>query len=121
VQILNELQPDKYKDYILPDGTVIAKMKKLSYGYVEAAHSWWKDLSSTFMENGYAVCHKDNCIFVKRDDDGRIAICGTTVDDCLFVCTKDSAWIQQQIQMLQQKYKEVTIEQGDQLGISTRE
>ncbi len=38
VHILNNLQPDKYQDYILPDGTVIVKMKKLSYGYVEAAH-----------------------------------------------------------------------------------
>jgi hypothetical protein len=117
VQILNNLQPDKYKDYILPDGTVIVKMKKLSYGYVEAAHYWWKDLSSTFTENGYTVCHKDKCVFVKRDHEGRIAICGTTVDDYLFVCTRDSMWIQQQIQMLQQKYEEVTTEEGDQLGI----
>jgi hypothetical protein len=90
---------------------------KVELWYVEAAHYWWKDLSSTFMEKGCTVCLKDKCVFVKRDDDGRIAICGTTVDDCLFVCTRDSAWIQQQVQMLQQKYKEVTTEQGDQLGI----
>jgi hypothetical protein len=40
VQVLRELQPEKYDDYVLPDGTVIVKMKKLSYGYVEAAHYW---------------------------------------------------------------------------------
>jgi hypothetical protein len=33
VQILIELQPEKYKPYILSDRTVVAKMKKLSYGY----------------------------------------------------------------------------------------
>jgi hypothetical protein len=36
LQILMDIQPEKYKDYILPDGTVIVQMKKLSYGYVEA-------------------------------------------------------------------------------------
>jgi hypothetical protein len=40
MKILMELQPNNYKDYILPDGTVIVKMKELSYGYVEAAHYW---------------------------------------------------------------------------------
>jgi hypothetical protein len=39
----------------LPDGTVIVKMKKLSYGYVEAAHYWWKDLTGTFTSSGYTA------------------------------------------------------------------
>jgi hypothetical protein len=55
VQKLMELQPDRYKNYVLPDGSVIVKMKKLSYGYVEAAHYWWRDLSGTFTDNGYVV------------------------------------------------------------------
>jgi hypothetical protein len=114
---LKELQLDKYNDYILPDGMLIAKMKKLSYGYVEATCYWWKDLSNTLTENRYAVCRKDKCIFINCDAE-HVAFCGTTVDDCLFVCTRDDVWIQQQIQMLQHKYEEVTIEQGDQLGTS---
>jgi hypothetical protein len=116
VQLLMELQPEKYQDYILPDGTVIVEMKKLSYGYVEAAHYWWKDISNTFTDAGYKVSNKDKCLFIKRSME-HVAFCGTTVDDCLFVCTRDDAWIKQQIQVLQDKYEEITIEQGDQLGL----
>ncbi len=52
VQVLRELQPKKYDDYVLPDGTVIVTMKNLSYGYVEAAHYWWRDLTGTLRTVG---------------------------------------------------------------------
>jgi hypothetical protein len=39
------------------------------------------------------------------------------VDDCLFFCTRDEAWIQQQIQILWSKYDDITIKQGEQLGL----
>ncbi len=66
VKILLELQPEKYQDYVLPDDKLVVKMKKLSYGYVEAAHYWWKDLTQTFKDDGYSVCNKDKCVFIKR-------------------------------------------------------
>jgi hypothetical protein len=44
-------------------------------------------------------------------------MCRTTVDDCLFVCSKDDAWIQQQIKMMKDKYDDLTIESGDELGL----
>jgi hypothetical protein len=116
VQVLMELQPDRYKNYILPDGSVIVKMKKLSYRCVEAAHYWWRDLSGTFTKSGYAVSNKDKCAFIKREAE-HVAFCGTTVDDCLFMCTRDDEWIQQQIIMLKNKHQEITIEQGGQLGL----
>jgi hypothetical protein len=111
-----ELLPDKYKKYVLPDGTVIAKMKKLSHRYVEAAHYWWKDLTKTFTDAEYAVSRKDKCVFIKRTND-KVAFCGTTVDDCIFACTKNDEWMKQQIQMLQNKYEEITIEHGDEIGL----
>jgi hypothetical protein len=40
VKVLQELEPGKYEPYVLHDGSVIVKMKKISYGYVEAAHYW---------------------------------------------------------------------------------
>jgi hypothetical protein len=52
-----------------------------------------------------------------NDEANKLAFCGTTVDDCLFVCTNDESWINKQIQMLQLKYEEVMIEQGDELGL----
>jgi hypothetical protein len=51
VQILREIQPGKYDQYVLPDGTVIVRVKKLSYRYVEAAHYWWRNLMETFENN----------------------------------------------------------------------
>jgi hypothetical protein len=75
VQILAEIEPEKYRKYMQPDGTMVVEMKKLSYGYVEAAHYWWKDLTKTFTDDGYTVSHKDKCVFIKRED-GKIALCG---------------------------------------------
>jgi hypothetical protein len=116
VQVLMELQPDKYNRYVLPDGTVVVQMKKLSYGYVEAAHYWWKDLTEMFKTSGYKVSKKDKCVFIKRENQ-QVALCGTTVDDCLFVCNGDQAWIQEQRMMLRNKYDDITIEHGDVLGL----
>jgi hypothetical protein len=41
------------------------------------------------------------------------ALCGTTVDDCLIVCTRDVKWIEEQIKMLKDAFKGVTVESGD--------
>jgi hypothetical protein len=38
VELLLELENEKYKDYVLPDGSLIVEIDKLSYGYVEAVH-----------------------------------------------------------------------------------
>jgi len=39
--LLLELQNDVYKDYVLPYGSIVVEMDKLSYGFVEAAHYWY--------------------------------------------------------------------------------
>jgi hypothetical protein len=102
-QVLIELDPEKYKEYLLPDGTIIVKMKKISYGCVEAAKYWWKDLTETFNSHNYVTSQKDKCLFI-RHEDKNLALFGTTVDDCWFFTTNDNEWIQQQIQILQNKY-----------------
>lgn len=48
VKILMDLKPDEYEPYVLQDGTVIVEMTKLRYGFVEAVHYWWHDLTETF-------------------------------------------------------------------------
>jgi hypothetical protein len=70
VKLLLELEYDKYKDYVLQDGSVIAEMDKLSYGYVEVAHYWYETLAETFTSNG-----KDKYLFIKKDENN-VAICG---------------------------------------------
>lgn len=66
VQVLMELEPHKYKDYVLPDGTVIVQMKKISYGYVEAAHYWWKNLAKTFVNVVITQAKRTNVSMSKR-------------------------------------------------------
>ena len=86
VEILYELEPGKYEPFIEPDGTLIVEMTAISYGFVEAAHYFWKGLTNTFVSNGYIQSKKDKCVYIKRED-GNIAYCGVTVDDRFFVTT----------------------------------
>ena len=116
VQLLCELQPGKYEPYVLPDGSVIVEMKAISYGFVEAAHYWWKGLTETFKDNGYSQGNKDKCVYIKREGD-KVAYCGVTVDDCFFVTSRHDNWKDQQINMLKNKYEEITVEDGDELGL----
>jgi len=116
VDILLELKYDEYKDYVLPDGSIVVEMDKLSYGYVEAAHYWYETLISAYMKNGYKVSGKDKCVLTKCDG-SKIAISGTTVDDCLFICTRDDKWIKEQIEMLRTAFDEITVETGEELGL----
>jgi hypothetical protein len=116
VDILLELKYDEYKDYVLPDGSIVVEMDKMSYGYVKAAHYWYKTLMSAFIKNGYKVSGKDKCVLVKRQG-SKLAISGTTVDDCLFVCSRDDKWIAEQIEMLKTAFDEITVEMGDELSL----
>jgi len=75
VELLLELEHDKYKDYMLSDGSVIVEMDKLSYGYVEAAHYWYEMLMPTFKNKQYAISKKDKCVFIKPEEE-KVAICG---------------------------------------------
>jgi hypothetical protein len=115
VKVLQELEPGKYEPYVLHDGSVIVKMKKISYVYVEAAHYWYKDLSDTFFSAGYNQSKKDKCVFMKKED-GNVACCATTVD-CLFFTSNDETRIQKQIEFLKAKYEDVSVEMGDEIGL----
>jgi hypothetical protein len=116
VKILQRLEPGKWDPFIRNDGRVLVEMTKLMYGYKEAAHYWNRTLVDVFLQNGYRQCVKDKCVLVKREGE-RLAICAITVDDCSFVCTKDSAWEAQQIEMLRAAFTEITTDTGDELGI----
>lgn len=85
VQILIEIQPDQWKQCVLPDGSVIVKIKKLSYGYVEAVHYWWKDLTNTFTTDGYAVCKKDKCVFINTAENKYHSAMQLLLIVCLYV------------------------------------
>jgi hypothetical protein len=56
------------------------------------------------------------CFFIKTEGEKR-AICGFTVDDRFFAATRDKVWIEEQVNMLRRAFKEITVTQGDELGI----
>jgi hypothetical protein len=91
---------------------IIVERDKLSYGYVEAVHFWYEMLMNTFKNHQCFVSGKDKCVFIKHEL-RKLLFCGTTVDDCLFICVRNKKW---QIQMFKDTFEEVTIEAGDELG-----
>jgi hypothetical protein len=66
------------------------------YGYQEAPHYWNNKISEAFLKNGCKRCMNDKCVFVKQEA-GKHAICGLTVDDNFFAATKDEVWINKQV------------------------
>jgi hypothetical protein len=114
--MLVEIDRERFLPYVQADGTVIVRNEKLMYGYQEAAHYWNNEISKVFLENGYKRCMKDKCVFVKEEA-GKHAICGLTVDDNFFAATKDEIWIDDQVEMLRAAFKEVTVSRGEEIGI----
>jgi hypothetical protein len=98
------------------DGTIVVWNEKLMYGYQEAAHYWYDEIAGVFRDNGFKSCMKDKCVFVKTEGEKRV-ICGLTADDGFFAATRDKVWIEEQVNMLRKAFKEVTVTQGDELGI----
>jgi len=99
VKLLLEIKPGYWKRYVRKDGKILVQMDKLMYGFKEAAHYWNKTLIDVFLRAGYTQCFKDSCVLWKREGD-LISFCGITVDDCLFVTTKDDTWKKAQVKML---------------------
>jgi len=116
VDMLLEINRERYESYVRADGTMVVRNEKLMYGYQEAAHYWYDEIATVFHNNEYTSCMKDKCVFIKTVGDKR-AICGLTVDDGFFAATRDEAWITEQIEMLRREFKESTVTRGDKIGI----
>jgi hypothetical protein len=79
---------------IVQNGNLVVEMIAISYGFVKAAHYFWKGLMNTFVSNGYVQRPKDKCLYIKRDDTD-VAYCRVTVDDYFFVMTRNPQWKRQ--------------------------
>ena len=63
--LIAEAHPE-YADYIMPNGTMILKVKKAMYGLVESAWLWYKELEKHLTGIGYKVSPNDRALFHKR-------------------------------------------------------
>ena len=50
------------------DGSVIVKMDKLSYGYMEAAYYWYEELVKVFVKIKCKISKKDKCVFIRHEE-----------------------------------------------------
>ena len=116
VKLLLKINPSYWRPYLRKDGKILVQMKKLMYGFREAAKYWNKTLTEVFIAAGYTACFKDSCVLWKRQGD-LISICGITVDDCLFVTSRGVTWRDEQVVMLKSAFGGLTVEFGDVLQI----
>ena len=55
LEVLMELNPAKYKQYLLSDGTMWARVNKAVYGTGDAARLWYLLVHKTLIDNGFTM------------------------------------------------------------------
>jgi hypothetical protein len=53
VDMLLEIDRDRYESYVREHGTMVVHNEKLMYGYQEAAHYWYDEIAEVFHNNGF--------------------------------------------------------------------
>jgi diphthamide synthase (EF-2-diphthine--ammonia ligase) len=112
VKVLLTLDEDYWSKYLRSDGKILVEMKKLMYGYKEAAHFWNKTLIAVFISAGYIQSRKDSCLLHKKSGNN-VSYVAITVDDCFFVLSHNQHWMDEQLNILKTAFEEVTAEYGD--------
>jgi hypothetical protein len=114
---LVKMNPIKWEPYVNDKGRVLVEMKKLMYGYKEAAHYWHKCLFGVFRQNGYYISAKDQCVAYKRSNSD-VVIIAVTVDDCFIAYTPSASHPYHEcLDMFKTAFGEITVEQGDNISI----
>jgi hypothetical protein len=113
VAILLELDSAYWSRFLRSDGKILVRMKKLMYGYKEAAHYWNKTLMGVFFTAGYKQCAKDHCVLLRREGELTAIVC-TVVDDCTFIVSRTAgdSWREAQVQLLRDAFGGITVSLG---------
>jgi hypothetical protein len=99
-----------YKEFLLPDGSMIVELLKALYGCVESANLWYNLLSSILIDDGFIANPLDACIFNKLANGFQITV-AIYVDD-LFISCKDLDVIIALEALLKDKFTDITIRDG---------
>ena len=95
----------------LPNGTIIAKLKKCLYGCIESAKRWQEHVTGTLSDLGFVANPHDTCILNKTCEDGKQLTVVLYVDDLLVTCVHPER-IRELLAQLRKKYNEVTAVEG---------
>jgi len=90
IAFLFVLMYPEYKDYILPDGSLLIRLMKAVYGQIDAPMSFYKYLAGNLEEEGHLVNPIDRGLFKKvyqdvTDGTYNVVETGTYVDDTLSI------------------------------------
>ena len=106
--IICELYPDYY-EYV-HNGSIIVLLQRALYGCIQSAKLWHDHIKSTIQSINFQMNPYDQCIFTKKEGDKEIIVI-IYVDD-LFIASNNDEFIEELINTLTIKYKEIKVHRG---------
>ena len=65
--------------------SLVCRLKKSLYGLTQEPLQWYRKFDSFMLNHGFKMLDSDNCVYIKRDDQGKYIISLLYVDDILLV------------------------------------
>jgi len=109
----------KLLQFLNPDGTLVAKLRKCLYGLKQSPKRWYDTIVSILRELNFKVSEHDTCVFYKNGN-GMINLLLLYVDDML-IAFQDTQVLNQFHDALTKAFGELSTQQGEHisfLGIS---
>jgi hypothetical protein len=102
------------KQYLREDGKLVVKLDKALYGLIQSTKLWYRELSGFLLKKRFAVCPSDQCVFMKKMNDGKYIVALLYVDDILLLSElgADREWV---CQILEDRYGKVTVSESERL------
>ena len=85
VPLVLEIDPS-YKDFVMPNGTVVVKLDKALYGLIESGKLWYEHLTGVLVKDGYKPNPLERCVFNKTFEGAQVTI-AIYVDDLVITST----------------------------------
>jgi len=102
------------KAYQGEDGKIVVRVDRAMYGLIQSARLWYDELTRHLLSNGFQKSKADECVLVKRMQNGKYIIVILYVDDILVMGdeTEDRHWVRG---LLEAEYKKITSDEGERL------
>jgi hypothetical protein len=108
-----------FKQYVLPDGRSIVKLKKALYGCVESSRLWFEKIAGDLAELGFKANEYDPCVFNRGSLPEQTTVV-VYVDD-IFISALTESDIDNLLSELNAKYPNLSVKRGkvlDYLGMT---
>ena len=107
--LLVKLEPNM-SQYTMKNGCIIVCLDQALYGCIESAVLWYQELKSTLYAAGFTTNLMDPCVFNRTHNNIQTTI--TVYVDDLLITSVDVKSIDDVIDILRQRYKELKITRG---------